>query len=179
MKGLNLYVAGDIRPGRAGIPGFTPAGAIFDSCGQLLPRRRAHRRDMVVGQSQTLAVQRVQVGGLQNRISMCGHLWITLIVGHHDNNVRACSGKRAADTNAEHNAENEQSLADNYESNVLHFLTLATVFFLRGFLSSTFSLSRSSLTSVDGHPSLGTSTLAVQRIAFSTTLRKLSFCQLL
>lgn len=51
-------------------------------------------------------------------------------------------------------------------------------FFLRGGLSSRFSWRRESLTAGDGQPSFGTSTLAVQRIAFNTTLRKFSSCQL-
>lgn len=49
---------------------------------------------MKVGQSQTFSRETIDVGSFDQRISMTGKFAVTLVVGHHDNDIGAFGGER-------------------------------------------------------------------------------------
>ena len=64
-------VTGGVHPGKE-----LPAGG------------RAHRGDMIIGQTDALAMKTVQVWGLQDRVPVNGEFRVALVVGHDDQYVR-------------------------------------------------------------------------------------------
>jgi hypothetical protein len=52
---------------------------------------------MIIGKTNALPMQTVEVGSLQDRISMGGNLRITLIVGHNDQDIGSGDDRQAKD----------------------------------------------------------------------------------
>ena len=49
----------------------------------------AHRGSMVIGKAHALTMETIQVRGLEDRVPMHGQFRVTLVVGHHDDDVGA------------------------------------------------------------------------------------------
>ena len=72
------------------------AGAVRIPAGeQRGPRRRAGRRDVKVGEADGLAGKRIDIRRAQDRVAVHPEVAVTLIVGHHQDDIRA--PRRAAE----------------------------------------------------------------------------------
>ena len=58
-----------------------------DAGEQLPARGGAHRSDVVVGQSNALAVEFVEVRSFQDGVPVNGEFGVALVIGHHDDDV--------------------------------------------------------------------------------------------
>ena len=59
-------------------------------------RRRAKRRDMVVGQPNAIAVELVEIWCLEKRMTMAGQIAVALVVRHDQDDVRLLSFRLVA-----------------------------------------------------------------------------------
>jgi len=63
-----------------------------------------------VGETQTLIVESIQMGRLDDRISVDGQLWIALVIGHDDDDIGFRSPRRRGV-----GAGEEQTAREEYE----------------------------------------------------------------
>ena len=66
---------------------MAPVAQAIHAGQELAARRRAHRRDVEVGEPDALVVQPVEVRRLQHRIAVAGQLAVALVVGDDDEDV--------------------------------------------------------------------------------------------
>jgi hypothetical protein len=52
---------------------------------------------MIIGQTKALSIKTIEIRGLQDRISMGGNFWITLVVGHNDQDIGSGDDRQAKD----------------------------------------------------------------------------------
>ena len=65
-----------------------PIEELVAPCHQRRAGRGAGGRNKKIGERTTLSLQAIQVGGLQNRIAVCGYIPVPLIIREHHDDVR-------------------------------------------------------------------------------------------